>query len=157
MAVTATALNADVRYGIEYKKISLGPVVTLEHQTASLGAFAETGGASLGLSSTGGRQSWTRFGAGGFARLANGKGTIDASARLLWNGMDDSRATLTLAGSPATPFQVRAAEGSKLTALFAVAGDYALGGGWSIGGDVRAQFGRTERAVSGSLSIRLAL
>jgi hypothetical protein len=36
-----------------------------------------------------------------------------------------------------------------------LSGDYSLGGGWSLGGDVRATFSQSERSVAGSATLSL--
>jgi fibronectin-binding autotransporter adhesin len=154
--VETTALTIDLRYGFSSGNWTAGPIAAVEHQSTNLGSFVERGADSLNLSSTGSDRAWTRYSAGGFLRLADGRGTIDASTRLVWGSRDDSRANLMLAGALATPFQVRAATGSEIAALYTLAGEYTLGGGWSIGGDVRGSYGQSERSISGSATVRLA-
>ena len=50
---------------------------------------------------------------------------------------------------------LRSAAGEDEMIRLAIGGDYDLGGGWSVGGDVRAGFGSNERDLAGSVVLRL--
>jgi autotransporter-associated beta strand protein len=156
MELETVSFSADLRYGVRTGGAwSFGPIVSIAHASTDLGAFAETGANSLGLSGAGSDDSRTRYGGGVFANLAGPRGSIDFSVQYVAGNGELSEAELSLAGAAATAFRIRSAAGDDEMVRLGVAGDYDLGGGWSVGGDIRAAFGSNERDLAGSVVLRL--
>ncbi|HEX8192901.1 MAG TPA: autotransporter domain-containing protein, partial [Allosphingosinicella sp.] len=149
------SFSADLRYGFGSGSWSFGPLLSLSHAATDLGAFTETGAESLNLSGTGSDDSRTRYGGGAFARLSGARGSLDLSVQYLAGDGEFSEAGLSLVGAPGTAFRIRSAAGEDEMIRLAIGGDYDLGGGWSVGGDVRAGFGSNERDLAGSVVLRL--
>jgi autotransporter-associated beta strand protein len=154
--VDTTALALDLRYGLPVGgSWAFGPAVGIAYSDVDLGQFAETGADSLGLSGEGSSDAWTSLAAGGFASLRSARGSFEASAQYLHGGDRVAEAGLTLAGAPSDPFRVRAAVGGEDAVLLRASGRFALGGGWSVGGNLRAVAGAGESSIAGAAVIGL--
>lgn len=154
--VDATVIGAELRYGLPLgTSLAFGPLVSAGWSEVDLGGFDENGANSLDLSSDGSSDDWASYGVGGFVNLRSGRGSIDASVQYVHGGGRAVEAGLSLAGAPGTPFRVRAAEGGEDAALIRIGGRLEMGGGWSIGGNLRALTGGGESALSGAATISL--
>jgi fibronectin-binding autotransporter adhesin len=150
----ATALTADIRYGAALGGgWAAGPLLSASWSNVKLDAFAETGANALALSGAGSSDDWSSYAAGAFLNLWSPRGRIDASIQYLHGSGRTIEAGLALAGAPAAPFSIRASAGGNDAALVRLGGHYELGGGWAIGGNVRAVSGSGERAVSGAATL----
>tara|TARA_R110001606_G_scaffold74168_9_gene171769 strand:- start:1319 stop:2380 length:1062 start_codon:yes stop_codon:yes gene_type:complete len=148
------ALEGELRYGLPAGNgWALGPMTSFFYADADLGRFAETGANSLNLTSSGASDEVSRFGGGLFANWQGAHGSIDASAQYVDGHGNAAQIGMTLAGAPGTSFSVRSPQTGGSAGLFSLAGRYELGGGWSIGGDIRGLIGDEVQAVSGSATI----
>ncbi len=147
--ISSTAASFEMRYGVSVDNWSFGPVAGVEYSHAKLGRFNETGANSLNLTTTGNSDNYKRGSIGAFANLQSARGSIDMSVRYANGGNQFSEIGLSLAGSP-TAFRVQSANVGGDAMLARIAGEYALGGGWSLGGDVAATIAEAERTVAGS-------
>ncbi len=95
----------------------------------------------------------TRGNIGLFYNLQSAKGLVDFSARYAHGAGDPSEVGVGLAGSP-TEFRVRSAADAGDAMLLRLTGDYRLGGGWSVGGDLRGTISRNERSVARSATLK---
>lgn len=150
-----TALAIEGRYGFgSGAGWSFGPVASASWTDADLGDIDESGADSLNLSGSGSSDR-TGYGGGAFVNWRGARGSIDASVQYVTGDDRRSEARLAFAGAAETPFRVRAAEASSGAALVKLSGDYDLGGGWSVGGDLRGVFNGEERSLAGAAAIRL--
>lgn len=147
-----TAANLELRYGLGSAKLAVGPVVSIDHASTKLGRVAETGAAALNLTGTGKRESWTRYGVGGFARYDLGKGFADLSLRYVSRDRGDTEVNLTMAGSP-TSYAVRAAGGSRGAARLDASTELSIGRRWTISGNLGAILAQSEGQVDGSIRL----
>jgi autotransporter-associated beta strand protein len=155
VGVDTTALSLDLRYGVPAGRWAFGPVLGVAYSEVDLESFTETGANSLGLSSQGSSDDWASYAAGAFASLRSESGSLTASVQYFHGGDRAVEADLALAGAPSAPFRVRAAVGGEDAALLRLSGRFRLGGGWSVGGNLRAVTGSGERSVAGAASIGL--
>jgi autotransporter-associated beta strand protein len=148
----ASGARLEARYGLSAGDWSYGPIATVRFSKANLGGFVETGADSLNLSANANRHDGNTVSYGGFIVLQDTKGSLDMSLQYSDSNDDPAEVTLALAGSP-TRFQERAAQSGGGTTTARISGDYNLGGGWSIGGNLRAAYGDKARAIAGSASV----
>jgi outer membrane autotransporter protein len=152
--VNGFGFAAEARYGLGASESwTLGPLARISYADATLDSFAEAGAGSLDLAAGANDHSRVRVGLGAFARFAGVSGMLDLAAGYS-NGDDEpTEIGLNLAGAPGTPFRVRSARGEGEGAFGQVGAAFALGGGWSVGGSVRGQFGADGRRVAGNVDI----
>lgn len=153
--VETFSLEGELRYGVALGDggWAAGPVASVFFADGELGIFGEIGADSLNLTSRGSSDDLTRFGGGAFVNWQGDKGSLDMSAQYVDGHSNVSQVDLRLAGAPASAFPVRSPRTNGSAGLFSVAGRYDLGGGWSIGGDVRGLIGTDERGLAGSAVI----
>jgi fibronectin-binding autotransporter adhesin len=154
-ALSSVTASLELRYGFGGGDWAFGPVVAIEHASARIGAFTEAGANALNLSASRQSDSTTRPSIGLFANLQSARGSIDLGARYARDSGDPAEIGLALAGSP-TAFRVRSAAGARDTLLLRLSDDYALGGGWSLGGDVHGTFASGTQTIAGAATLRLA-
>ncbi|WP_448658126.1 autotransporter outer membrane beta-barrel domain-containing protein [Sphingomonas sp. CJ99] len=150
--VATTAISVDLRYGLGDRAWTVGPDAGLDWSSSRLGSFSETGADALDLTATRNRDVWTRYGIGGFARMADGRGHLDISARYVIGDRNHADVELDMAGSPRR-FEVRAAQGARAGADLRATAAYELGGNWTIGGQIGAFVSGDERDVAGNLRL----
>jgi len=148
------ALSGEARYGLAIGNgWSAGPVASIHHAEAELDQVRETGANALDLSSSGAQDDITRFGGGLFANWQGARGGIDLSVQYVDGHANLAQVPLTLQGAPGATFPVRSPRVDGAAGLFALAGRYELGGGWTLSGETRALVGGEESSVAGSVSI----
>lgn len=151
---TTLAIEGELRYGIETSKgWSMGPVISVHHASADLGRFVESGAQSLNLTSNGGSDKLTRFGGGIFAGWQGTKGGLDASAQYVGGSDNFAQVGMALDGAPGITFPIRSPRVNNSGGLFTVSGEYELGGGWTIGGNIRSLISKDEKSAAGSLIV----
>ena len=151
---TASA-TADLRYGIGSGAWAFGPTAAILYANGRLSRFAEDGAGSLDISGATQSDNRLRFAAGLFGRHASDTMHVDGSVRAIAGDRDDNMVTLRMAGASGTDYRISPALGGKVALEAALAGDAALGGGWSIGGHARLVTSGEEREVSGQATLRL--
>ena len=148
------ALSGEARYGFGLGgNWAIGPLASIHHASSDLGRVVEIGAGALNLNGSGAEDEATRFGGGLFANWQSVRGAIDISAQYVDGHANIAQASFALEGAPGAFFPVRSPRTDGAAALFSLSGRYELGGGWTIGGDVRGLVGGEENAVSGSLRI----
>ena len=151
VGVEVFTIAGDLRYGFDVGQgWSAGPMVSIHHGDADLGRFNETGANSLNLTGGGSSDDFTRYGGGLFANWQGTDGGIDASLQYIGGKDSLSELGVSLAGAPNANFRVRSPNINGSAAAYSVAGRYELGGGWSIGGNIRGLIGGDEKSVVGS-------
>jgi hypothetical protein len=148
------AASGEVRYGVPLgTSWSAGPVASIQYAHIDLGTFSETGGGSLNLSGRGNGDDTTRYGGGAFINWQSGRGSLDASAQFITGQNELSSATLSLEGAPQTRFTVYSPRVSGDAGLLTLAGQYDLGGRWTIGAQARGTIASQEQSLAGSISL----
>ncbi|PIX67231.1 MAG: hypothetical protein COZ43_02545 [Sphingomonadales bacterium CG_4_10_14_3_um_filter_58_15] len=152
--IDTIALEGELRYGFgTVKGWSMGPTVSIQHASSDLGRFAETGADALNLSGNGATDKRTRLGGGIFANWQGTKGGLDASAQYVGGNSNLAQVQLTMAGAPGITVPIRSARTDGSGGLFTVAGEYDLGGGWTIGGNIRSFITKDEKSAYGSVTV----
>jgi fibronectin-binding autotransporter adhesin len=149
-----SAFSIEGRYGFSAGNWAYGPVAMLSSGRATLVGFNETGVDSLNLSSGANRATNQLSSVGAFVNLQNDKGTFDLSVMYAKRDGNPTQVTVSLAGSPTT-FSQRAANQRGDAAVVRASGDYGLGGGWTLGGNLGGQFSGSDTSLSGSATLSL--
>ncbi|MGP1354043.1 MAG: autotransporter outer membrane beta-barrel domain-containing protein, partial [Parasphingopyxis sp.] len=148
------AIAGEARYGFGIGgDWAVGPLASIRHASSDLGSVDETGAGALNLDGGGADDEVTRFGGGVFVNWQGARGGLDISAQYVDGHSNVAQAGFALEGAPAAIFPVRSPRTDGAAALFSFSGRYELGGGWTVGGDVRGLVGGEENAISGSLRI----
>jgi len=148
------AVSAEARYGFAAAGgWALGPVASVTSASSDFDGISETGADSLNLVGGLASHDATRFGAGMFANWQGARGTVDIAAQYVGGDSDTARLETSFAGAPGTAFTVIGPEVESAGAMISANGSYALGGGWTIGGEVSALTGSDQESVSGGLAL----
>jgi autotransporter-associated beta strand protein len=150
--VRTTAALGEVRYGLGSESLAFGPLAAIEMAGSRLGAVAERGSGALDLTSAGGKDTWSRFGLGGFARYQAAGGFVDLGLRYLHGAVGAVDVDLALAGSP-TVFNIRTARGSTSAVRFDASTAFALGDRWVVSGSIGATRSAAEARLDGTLRL----
>lgn len=154
VSLSSTAATLDVRYGIQNGDWQFGPTVGVHYSKTSLNDFREQGAGALDLIGSDNDNGWTRYAAGAFARFGGKDSSLDFSARYIGGKRNEAATTLRLAGGQRA-FVTQAALGAKSGADIRASGSFALGGNWSIGGQIGVLAGSHERNLDGHLRLTL--
>ena len=150
------AAAAEVRWGFAIGTgWAAGPVASVLHGSSDLQGFAENGADALNLSSGGGSDDLTRFGAGLFLAHRGARASLDASVQYVDGQTGLAAVDLALDGAAGTPFRVASPRNGAAGALLTLSGRHDLGAGWTIGGQGSATIRGDGSSIAGSVWVGL--
>jgi len=150
------ALEARYGFGAADDGWAYGPLGSIAYYDVSGDRFGENGAGSLNLTGQGVDGDLVRYGGGGFARFADAKSWLEASAQYVTSKDNTQSSRQFFAGAPGTSFTVLSPSGREQGGLFSLAGEVGLGGGISVGGSGSYFVGNNGNSINGSATIRLA-